>query len=150
LIVCEDGQIADELLEVLKKADLRSELAMDFRSACKLLKTGNFQVVFTTPGVPGGSWEKLMEFVRGNGETISFVIVARSFDLSDWANCLKNGAFEVLDSMSEISRAGEVAVKAFSATWAIAGQKSTQRELVDTSALFRAKMPGGCDLNQGE
>jgi DNA-binding NtrC family response regulator len=131
LIACENGQIADELAEVLKRAKLRSEQAVDFTSACKLLKTGKFQVVFTTPGIPGGSWEKLMEFGRGSGKTLSFVIVARSFDLSDWAECLKNGAFEVIDSISEISGAGEVAVNASSAARAIAGQESTRREIVE-------------------
>jgi DNA-binding NtrC family response regulator len=135
LIACEDGQVAEELVEVLRRANLKSERAMDFTSACKLLKTGKFQVIFTTPGVPGGTWEKLMEFGRGSGKDLSFVVVARSFDLSDWANCLKNGAFEVLDSISEISSAGEVAMNAFLAAKAIAGRKSTRRVVVELPDL---------------
>ena len=143
LIVSEDGQVADELLTVLKRANLRSERARDFTSACKLLKTGKFQVIFATPRIPGGSWEKLRAFVESRGQALSFVIVARSYDLSDWGNCLKNGAFEVLDSISEISRAGDVAMQAFTAEWTIAKQESAQPELLQMHdlAAFSAQYP---------
>jgi DNA-binding NtrC family response regulator len=143
LIACEDGRVADELVKILKTTNLRSERARDFTSACKSLKTGKFQVVFATPGVPGGSWEKLVDFAHGNGQAPSFVIVARSFDLRDWANCLKNGAFEVLDSISEIARAGEVAMQAFSAAFAVARQGSAQQEIVELHDLspFNDKYP---------
>jgi DNA-binding NtrC family response regulator len=143
LLACEDILIAGELAAVFGRANLRSERAMDFKSACKLLKSGRFQVAFATPGVPGGSWEKLMDFARDTGQAVLFVIVARSFDLSDWGNCLKKGAFDVLDSISEISKAGEVAMQAFSAAHASVGQVSAQRksvELHDLSA-FNAKYP---------
>jgi DNA-binding NtrC family response regulator len=125
LIACEDGEVGDGLVEVLKTKNLKAERAVDFTSACKLLKTGKFQVVFATPRVPGGSWEKLLDFAHSKAQALAFVIVARSFDLSDWGNCLKNGAFEVLDSVSEISRAGEVAMQAISAAWATAGHEAT-------------------------
>jgi DNA-binding NtrC family response regulator len=143
LIACEDEPIAGELVAVLKQASLRSERAIDFEAACKLLKSGKFQVVFATPGFPGGSWEKLMNFARGTGQGVAFVIVARSFDLGDWGNCLKNGAFEVLDSISEISRASEVARQAFSAEVASMGKDSERREIVDLHDLspFNAKFP---------
>jgi DNA-binding NtrC family response regulator len=143
LIACEDESIAHELVAVFKQANRGSEQAMNFKTACKLLKSGRFQVVFATPGIPGGCWEKLMDFVRYAGQPVPFVIVARSFDLSDWGNCLHNGAFEVLDSISEISKAGEVAMQAFSAAHASVGQVSAQRksvELHDLSA-FNAKYP---------
>ncbi len=143
LIACGDGQVADELVEILKTTNLRSERAMDFKSACKLLKTRKFRVVFATPDVRGGPWEKLMDFARSSGQALSFVIVARSFDMSDWANCLRNGAFEVLDSASEISRAGEVAMQALSAAFAVARQESARPETVELHELtpFRAKYP---------
>jgi DNA-binding NtrC family response regulator len=143
LIACEDVQVADELVEVLKSTHLRLERAVNFTSACKLLKTGKFQVVFATPRIPGGSWKKLMDFAYSRGQTVSFVVVARSFDLSDWANCLKNGAFEVLDLVRELSRASDVAMQAFSAAWAIAGLESRRPEILELHDFspFRAKYP---------
>ncbi|HTC62004.1 MAG TPA: hypothetical protein VK709_04120 [Candidatus Saccharimonadales bacterium] len=143
LIACEDSQAADELVAILKKANLRPEWAKDFTSACKLLKTGKFHVVFATPRVSGDSWQKLMDFARGRGQALSFVIVARSFDLSDWASCLKYGAFEVLDSISEISRVGDVATQALSAAWALAGQASERHEIMELHDLtpFNAECP---------
>jgi DNA-binding NtrC family response regulator len=135
LIACEDGEVGDGLVEVLKTTSLKAERAVDFTSACKLLKTGKFQVVFATPRVSGGSWEKLLDFAHSKAQALSFVIVARSFDLNDWGNCLKNGAFEVLDSACEISRAGEVAMHAISATWAMAGHESTQPGILELNDL---------------
>ena len=143
MIACEDGQVAEDLVAVVKRANLRSVWAKDLTSACKLLKTGTFQVIFATPRVSGDSWQRLMDFALSRSQTPSFVIVARSFDLSDWANCLKNGAFEVLDSISEISRAGEVATQALSAARTLAGQEFTQQEIPELHDFkpFRAQYP---------
>jgi DNA-binding NtrC family response regulator len=138
LIVCDDPQVSEELLIALKSANLRPERAADFTSACKLLKSGKFQVVFATPRVPGGSWDKLMNFARSRYQALPFVVVARSFDMSDWANCLKNGAFEVLDSVNEISKAAEIATQAVSASWKIAEHEPIPQAIVklhDLSAI---------------
>jgi len=43
------------------------------------------------------------------------VLLARDFDLHQWAEALKDGAFDVLDVLYELPKAAEVATGAFRA-----------------------------------
>ncbi len=112
LIACDDDLLAGELQITLHSAGLKSARTTSVRTARKHVGSGNFLVVFTVPILPDGSWPNLLEFARSRNLAPAFVVIARSFDLHEWGESFRNGAFDVLDALSEIPKAPEVASQA--------------------------------------
>ncbi len=116
LIAHDDHSIARKLGYIFRTAHLNSERVKTVRAACESLQSGRFQVVFAAPALCDGAWHQISDFAKGCKLAPPIVVVARAFDLQDWGESLKRGAFDVLDILNEIPKAAEMARQAFSST----------------------------------
>jgi DNA-binding NtrC family response regulator len=115
LIVCDDDSDTERLKTILQKAGFVSECAKDITAGCEAAKSGRFQVVVSTPLLRDGSWRRLTDIANHYDLGFEVVLWARTFDLAEWGEALKEGAFDVLDALCEVARAVE-AIK--TALWA--------------------------------
>src|SRR5260370_12848230 len=115
LIVCDDNSDTDRLKTVLQEAGYVSESAKSMTAGCEAAKSGRFQVVVSTPLLSDGSWRRLTDIANHYDLGFEVVLWARNFDLAEWVEALKEGAFDVLDALCELPRAVE-AIK--TALWA--------------------------------
>jgi len=106
LVVCEDAD-AERLKTVLQEAGFISEIARSMTEGCEAAKSGRFQVVVSTPLLNDGSWRRLIDIANHYDLGFEVVLGTRNFDLHDWAEAMKDGAFEVFDILSELPRAVE-------------------------------------------
>ncbi len=112
LIVSEDDSDTERLKAALWEAGLTSESAKSITAGCEAAKSGRFQVVFSTPLAADGSWRRLIEVASHYGLTFEVILLARNFDLNQWAESLQVGAFDVLDVLCDLPKAAEAANRA--------------------------------------
>jgi len=112
LIVCDDNSDTDRLKTVLQEAGFVSECAKSLTAGCEAAKSGRFQAVVSTPLLRDGSWRRLTDIANYYGLGFEVVLWARNFDLAEWVEALKDGAFDVLDAMCEPSKAVEATRRA--------------------------------------
>ena len=112
LIVCDNDADTERLKTVFREAGLDSEAAKSITAGCESAKSGRFQVVFSTPLLGDGSWRRLIEVANHHGLSFEVVLLARTFDLKQWAEALQVGAFEVLDVLCDLPKAAEAAKSA--------------------------------------
>jgi DNA-binding NtrC family response regulator len=117
LIVCNNEVDADGLRAVLREAGLASQSARTITAACDLARSGGFQVVFCTPYLEDGSWRRLIDLAHYHDLGFEVVLLARTFSDKEWAEALQEGAFDVLDALSDLARAAEVARSAAGADY---------------------------------
>src|ERR1700733_3417679 len=97
LVVCDDDSVAAATQNIFAAANFRSEGAKTVRAACQCIGLDRFDVVFTVPLLRDGAWQQLLEFARCLDLDLPFVAMARTFDMRDWGESMKSGAFDVLD-----------------------------------------------------
>jgi DNA-binding NtrC family response regulator len=107
LIVCEDDSDTERLKTTLQKAGFVSECAKSITAGCEAAKSGRFQVVVSTPLQRDGSWRRLTDIANHYDLGFEVILWARTFDLAEWGEALKEGAFDVLDALCELPRAVE-------------------------------------------
>lgn len=112
LIVSEDDSDTERLKAALWEAGLTSESAKSITAGCEAARSGRFQVVFSTPLAADGSWRRLIDVASHNGLTFEVILLARNFDLNQWAEALQVGAFDVLDALCDLPKASEAAKRA--------------------------------------
>jgi DNA-binding NtrC family response regulator len=117
LIVCDDDSDAERLKVVLREEGFGSEWVKSITAGCEAAKSGRFQLVVSTPLLRDGSWRRLTDIANHYGLGFEVVLWARNFDLPDWAEALKEGAFDVLDAMCEQPRAVEATKRALWAAY---------------------------------
>jgi DNA-binding NtrC family response regulator len=117
LIVCEDNSDTDRLKNILREAGFVSEWARSITEGCEAAKSGRFQVVVSTPRMWDGSWRRLADIANHYDLGFEVVLWARSFDLLEWTEALKEGAFDVLDAMGEAPKAVESTKRALWAAY---------------------------------
>ena len=115
LIVLESDSKSEQLKTAFQKAGLTSERVNDFPSGCKGLESDRFQVVFASPHLRDGSWKCLIDVANQHDLGIEVVLVARTFDLQQWAEALRAGAFDVLDALCDLPNAAVAAKRALGA-----------------------------------
>ena len=115
LIVCEDDYDTERLKTILQEAGFVLQCARSITAGCEAARSGRFQVVVSTPLLRDGSWRRLTDIAVHYDLGFEVVLWARNFDLAEWVEALKEGAFDVLDALRELPRAAE-AVK--TALWA--------------------------------
>src|SRR6266478_5466918 len=101
LIVCDDDSDTEWLNTILRKAGLASECAKSITAGCEAAKSGRFQVVVSKPQLSDGSWRRLIDISNHYDLGFEVVLWTRNFDLPDWAEAMKDGAFDVLDARGE-------------------------------------------------
>ena len=104
LIVCEDDSETERLKTTLQEAGFVSEGAKSITAGCEAAKSGQFQVVVSTPLLSDGSWRRLTDIANHYDLGFEVVLWARNFDLAEWVEALKEGAFDVLDALCELPR----------------------------------------------
>jgi len=107
LLVCDDESDTRQLRTLLLEAGFHLDCAKSMRAACEAVKSGEFQVVISTPLLKDGSWRRLVDIANHSSLGFEVLIWARSFDLREWAEALENGAFDVLDAVYEKPRVVE-------------------------------------------
>jgi len=117
LIVCDDNSDMEQLKTVLQEAGFVSERAKSITAGCEAAKSGQFQVIVSTPLLRDGSWRRLTDIANHYDLGFEVVLWARNFDLTDWAEAMKDGAFDVLDALCEPPRAIEAARRALWAAY---------------------------------
>jgi DNA-binding NtrC family response regulator len=109
LIVCDDDTDRKRLRTLLWEAGFASECVKSITTGCEAAKTGQFQVVVSTPQLKDGSWRRLVDIAYHYDLRYEVVLWAHNFDLREWAEALDHGAFDVLDAVYEQPRVVEAA-----------------------------------------
>jgi DNA-binding NtrC family response regulator len=109
LIVCDDDSDRKRLTTLLWEAGFASDCAKSITTGCEAAKTGQFQVVVSTPQLRDGSWRRLVDIAHHYDLRFEVVLWAHNFDLREWAEALDHGAFDVLDAVYEQPRVVEAA-----------------------------------------
>ncbi len=117
LIVCENDSDTDRLSTVFRKTGLTSESANSITAGCVLARSGRFQVVFSAPLLGDGSWKRLIDVAKQHDLSFKVILLARTFNLNEWAEALEVGAFEVLDVLCDLPKAAEAANRALGANF---------------------------------
>ena len=117
LIVSEDDSDTERLKIILQKAGFVSECAKGITAGCEAAKSGRFQVVVSTPLLRDGSWRRLADIANHYDLGFEVVLWARNFDLAEWVEALKDGAFDVLDAMCDPPKAVEATRRALWAAY---------------------------------
>jgi DNA-binding NtrC family response regulator len=112
LIVSENDSEAERLQTAFQKAGLSSECANSITAGCEAAKSGRFHVVFSTPLLADGSWTRLIEVANHFSLGFEVILLARTFDLNQWAEALQVGAFDVLEVLCDLPKAAEAAKRA--------------------------------------
>ncbi len=115
LIVCDDNSNTERLQTVFREAGFILECAKSITAGCEAAKSGRFQVVLSVPSLSDGSWRRLIDVAHHYDLNFEVVLLARNFDLNQWAEALKDGVFDVLDALHELPKAAEVATCALGA-----------------------------------
>jgi DNA-binding NtrC family response regulator len=117
LIVCNDNSDTDRLKTILQEEGFVSEWAKSITAGCEAAKSGQFQVVVSAPLLRDGSWRRLSDIANHYDLGFEIVLWARTFDLLEWTEALKEGAFDVLDAMCEQPKAVEATKRALWAAY---------------------------------
>jgi DNA-binding NtrC family response regulator len=112
LIVTDNDKLAETLEPPLRRAGFLTTRARDLSQGNEAAESGNFSVVVTTPQLRDGSWKELAVTAHQCRPRFAIILVARTFDLGDWAQALEDGAFDVLDALYELPRAVETVRRA--------------------------------------
>lgn len=118
LIACDDDVVAVQLRRSLASSHLLSDRVTNIQAAWERLRAENFRIAFVAAILPDGPWRLLYDSAASQGLEVPFIVMARSFDIDDWAEAFRHGAFDVLDILSEIPKAAEIASEALMATGA--------------------------------
>jgi len=112
LIVGDDDSDTERLKTAFREAGLTSESANSITAGCEAAKSGRFQVVFSQPLLADGSWRRLIDVAQHHDLSFELVLLARSFNLGEWAEAIQEGAFDVLDVLYDLPKAAETAKRA--------------------------------------
>ncbi|HEX2715927.1 MAG TPA: hypothetical protein VHM88_27400 [Candidatus Acidoferrales bacterium] len=115
LIVFDDYSVTERLNTVLREAGLIAECANSITAGCEAASSGRFRVVVTTPVLSDGSWRRLVDAADHYGLGFEVVLFTSTFELSQWAEALAEGAFDVLDALHELPKAAAVTKRALEA-----------------------------------
>jgi DNA-binding NtrC family response regulator len=117
LIINDDNSDTDRLKTVLQEAGFVSECRKSLTVGCEAAKSGQFQVVVSTPLLRDGSWRRLTDIANHYDLGFEVVLWARKFDLAEWLEALNYGAFNVLDAVCEPPKIVEATKRALWAAY---------------------------------
>jgi DNA-binding NtrC family response regulator len=109
LIVCDSESDTERLKTVFQEAGLSSENTNNIMAGCELVKSGRFDIVFSAPLPGGGSWTRLIDVANQYDLNFEIVLLARTFDLNEWAEAMQVGAFDVFDVLCDLPKAAVTA-----------------------------------------
>jgi DNA-binding NtrC family response regulator len=112
LIVSDNDSDIKELKIVFQKAGLTSETARSITAGCESAISRRFQVIFSTPVMADGSWQRLIDVANHYGLSFEVILLARTFDFNQWGEALQVGAFDILDVLCDLPKAAETVRRA--------------------------------------
>lgn len=95
------------------KRGLTSEGANSITAGCESAKSGQFQVVFSAASLGDGPWKRLIDVAQHYDLRFEIVLLARKYDLKQWLEALRGGAFDVPNVLCDLPKAAEAAQRAF-------------------------------------
>jgi DNA-binding NtrC family response regulator len=116
LIVGEHAN-AQEIIARLGEAGIASKTAKSMTEACECVRSGHFQAILSKPLMSDGSWRRLIDVSHHYDLGFEVVLVARDFDHAGWAEALNDGAFDVLETLSNEIGVTEVTKRALWAAY---------------------------------
>jgi DNA-binding NtrC family response regulator len=117
LLIVDDDPNTAQLEAALGRVGIESKTVKSMTEACECARSGCFQAVLCKPLLSDGSWRRLVDIANHYDLGFEVVLVTRYCDLTAWAKTLNEGAFDVLDSLLNRSRAAEVATRALWAAY---------------------------------
>ncbi len=108
LIVCDEESDRKRLKLLLLDAGFDSECVNSITTGCEAARSGQFQVVVSTPQLGDGSWRRLADIANHFDLHFEIVLWAHNFDLHEWSEALNHGAFDVVDAVFDRPRIAEV------------------------------------------
>lgn len=117
LIVCDNDSETQQLEDVFQKAEWASKAVKTVASGCEWAKSGQFQVVLCAARPDDGSWKDLIDVGSQSHVTFEVILLAHTFDLKQWAEALQIGAFEVVDTVSDLQGSTGAAKRALGASY---------------------------------
>jgi DNA-binding NtrC family response regulator len=108
LVVCDNETDRKRLKILLLDAGFDSDCANSITAGCEAAKSGQFQVVVSTPQLSDGSWRRLADVASHFDLHYEVVLWAHNFDLHEWSEALNHGAFDVVDAVFDRPRIAEV------------------------------------------
>lgn len=117
LIVRETDSDTGRLETLLREAGWGSESVDNMTAGCESARSGRFGVIFSSPYAGDGTWTRLIDVANQNNLSFEVILLARAFDLNQWAEALQVGAFDVLDVLRDLPKAAATAQHAFGAAY---------------------------------
>jgi DNA-binding NtrC family response regulator len=117
VLIVGDHANAEEIVAKLQESGIGFKTAKSMTEACECVRTGRFQAIISKPLMSDGSWRRLIDVARHYDLGCEVVLVARDFDHAGWAEALNDGAFDVLDTLSNQFGAAEVTKRALWAAY---------------------------------
>jgi DNA-binding NtrC family response regulator len=108
LIVCDNESDRRRVKILLREAGFDSDCANSITAGCEAARSGQYQVIVSTPQLSDGTWRRLADV--GNHFDLHYEVVlwAHNFDLHEWSEALNYGAFDVVDAVFDRPRVAEV------------------------------------------
>src|ERR1700686_709227 len=103
----DDDSDTQRLRASLIEAGFASDCAKTLITGCEAAKSGQFQVVVSTPQLSDGSWRRLTDVADRYDLPFEVVLWAHNFELREWGEALDSGAFDVVEAVYEQPRAIE-------------------------------------------
>src|SRR2546426_2934057 len=94
LIVCDDDSDTETLRAIFREAKFTLECAKTITAGCEAAASGRFQVVLSVPLLNDGSWRRLIDLAHHQDLNFEVVLLARNFDLNQWAEALNDRSEE--------------------------------------------------------
>jgi DNA-binding NtrC family response regulator len=136
LIVCETDSDTGRLKTLLREADLDSESVNNMTSGCELARSDRFGVIFSTPFTGDGSWKRLIDVANQYNLSFEIVLLARTFDLNEWAEAMQVGAFDVFDVLCDFPKAAVTAQHALGAGYLKHFRTRAEQDTVSGDGCF--------------
>jgi DNA-binding NtrC family response regulator len=128
LVISDKNRLTEEVESALFSEGLSTRCATSLREGCKLVATGQFQVVVTARSLFDGTWERLAEMADRYHRRFVIIVVATKLDDGLRSAALEEGVFEVLNASSDLPRLGEAARSALWAAYLEGARPTLERQ----------------------
>jgi two-component system repressor protein LuxO len=89
-------------------------VASNFRDAQQKLSTHPYNLLFVDPELPGGSWQRLLQWMMQSGKHCEVIVCSRCGDEQLWAEVLQCGAYDLISEpyeQREVARIAQCALE---------------------------------------
>jgi DNA-binding NtrC family response regulator len=117
VLIVGDHANSEGVVAKLQELGIGAATATSMTEACECVRSGRFQAILSKPLLSDGSWRRLIDVAHHYDLGFEVVLVARDFDHAGWLEALNDGAFDVLETLSNQLGAAEVTKRALWAAY---------------------------------